>query len=97
MVCIIPCRGGIGLRCKNITHIHKKNLRVADFLGGKSEIKGLDGERKALVYDNYSKLISATDTIRKVRMKRGGEGSNSFNHGQIWRVGEIYMYKRNKW
>jgi hypothetical protein len=31
-----------------------------------SEIRGLDGERKALVYDNYSKLISATDTIRKV-------------------------------
>ncbi len=31
-----------------------------------AEIKGLDGERKALVYDNYSKLIAATDTIRKV-------------------------------
>jgi hypothetical protein len=31
-----------------------------------SEIRGLDGERKALVYDNYSKLIAATDTIRKV-------------------------------
>ncbi|SLM37045.1 hypothetical protein LPUS_06771 [Lasallia pustulata] len=33
-----------------------------------SEIKGLDGERKALVYDNYSKLITATDTIRKMRL-----------------------------
>ncbi|KAF2723425.1 hypothetical protein K431DRAFT_22191 [Polychaeton citri CBS 116435] len=32
-----------------------------------SEIKGLDGEKKALVYDNYSKLISATDTIKKMR------------------------------
>lgn len=32
-----------------------------------SEIKGLDGERKALVYDNYSKLIAATDTIRRMR------------------------------
>ncbi|KAF2096807.1 hypothetical protein NA57DRAFT_58694 [Rhizodiscina lignyota] len=32
-----------------------------------SEIKNLDGERKALVYDNYSKLIAATDTIRKMR------------------------------
>lgn len=30
------------------------------------EIRGFDGERKALVYDNYSKLIMATDTIRKV-------------------------------
>lgn len=31
-----------------------------------SEIRGLDGERKALVYDNYAKLIAATDTIQKV-------------------------------
>lgn len=30
------------------------------------EIGALDGERKALVYDNYSKLIAATETIRKV-------------------------------
>ena len=28
-----------------------------------SEIRNLDGERKALVYDNYSKLIAATRTI----------------------------------
>jgi len=32
-----------------------------------AEIRGLDGDRKALVYDNYSKLISATDTIKKMR------------------------------
>jgi hypothetical protein len=32
-----------------------------------NEIKGLDGERKALVYDNFSKLITATDTIRQMR------------------------------
>ena len=32
-----------------------------------NEIKGLDGERKALVYDNYSKLITATETIGKMR------------------------------
>ncbi|KAI9772074.1 MAG: hypothetical protein M1840_001362 [Geoglossum simile] len=31
------------------------------------QIRGLDGERKALVYDNYSKLIAATETIRKMR------------------------------
>ncbi|KAK5200493.1 hypothetical protein LTR16_005971 [Cryomyces antarcticus] len=40
-------------------------LRVEGALVG--EIRGLDGERKALVYDNYSKLIAATDTIRKMR------------------------------
>ncbi|KAJ9647064.1 hypothetical protein H2199_002050 [Coniosporium tulheliwenetii] len=32
-----------------------------------SDIRNLDGERKALVYDNYSKLIAATDTIGKMR------------------------------
>ena len=32
-----------------------------------NEIKSLDGEKKALVYDNYSKLITATETIGKMR------------------------------
>ncbi|KAK7521483.1 Vps51/Vps67-domain-containing protein [Phyllosticta citriasiana] len=32
-----------------------------------AQVKGLDGERKALVYDNYSKLIAATETIKKMR------------------------------
>ncbi|OLL22488.1 Vacuolar protein sorting-associated protein 51 [Neolecta irregularis DAH-3] len=32
-----------------------------------AEIKTIDGERKALVYDNYSKLIAATDTIQRMR------------------------------
>ncbi|KPM40879.1 hypothetical protein AK830_g5651 [Neonectria ditissima] len=29
------------------------------------EVRALDAEKKALVYDNYSKLITATETIRK--------------------------------
>lgn len=33
------------------------------------EIRSLDGEKKALVYDNYSKLIAATETIRSMREK----------------------------
>ena len=32
----------------------------------KVDIRNLDGERKSLVYDNYNKLIAATETIRKV-------------------------------
>ncbi|PHH59362.1 hypothetical protein CDD81_3343 [Ophiocordyceps australis] len=32
-----------------------------------AEMRALDAEKKALVYDNYSKLIAATDTIRKMR------------------------------
>ncbi|KAL5612003.1 hypothetical protein BROUX41_000434 [Berkeleyomyces rouxiae] len=31
------------------------------------EIRALDAEKKALVYDNYNKLIAATETIRKMR------------------------------
>jgi vacuolar protein sorting-associated protein 51 len=38
-----------------------------------SEIRNLDGERKALVYDNYSKLIKATRTIGGIRMNMNGE------------------------
>jgi hypothetical protein len=34
-----------------------------------TDIRALDAERKALVYDNYSKLITATETIRKMREK----------------------------
>jgi hypothetical protein len=33
------------------------------------EIRQLDGDMKTLVYENYSKFISATDTIRKVTNK----------------------------
>lgn len=32
-----------------------------------ADIRALDAEKKALVYDNYSKLIAATETIRKMR------------------------------
>ncbi|KAL2268360.1 hypothetical protein VTJ83DRAFT_3206 [Remersonia thermophila] len=32
-----------------------------------TEMRALDAERKALVYDNYSKLIAATETIRRMR------------------------------
>ncbi|RDA91302.1 hypothetical protein CP533_6333 [Ophiocordyceps camponoti-saundersi (nom. inval.)] len=35
-----------------------------------AEVRALDAEKKALVYDNYSKLISATETIRKVVIMR---------------------------
>lgn len=35
------------------------------------DIKSLNGEKKALVYDNYSKLIAATNTIRSMRNNMG--------------------------
>lgn len=49
-----------------------------------SEVKNLDGERKALVYDNYSMLITATETIGTMRKSMddengGGGGLRSIN------------------
>lgn len=46
---------------------HTLAIRLPELILGTVllDIRGLDGERKALVYDNYSKLIAATDTIRK--------------------------------
>ena len=32
-----------------------------------TEIRNLDSDRKSLVYDNYSKLLTATSTIRRMR------------------------------
>ncbi|KAF3939275.1 hypothetical protein ABW19_dt0207584 [Dactylella cylindrospora] len=46
-------------------HNLKGLLRVEN--GLVNDIRGLDGERKSLVYDNYNKLIAATDTIRSMR------------------------------
>lgn len=42
-------------------------MGITFFGGGES----LDGERKALLYDDYSKLIAATDTIRRIRDNMG--------------------------
>jgi len=38
------------------------------------DIRALDAEKKALVYDNYSKLIVATETIRRMRERMGPLG-----------------------
>lgn len=39
------------------------------------DIRTLDGERKALVYDNYSKLIRAVETIAKMRRSMDERGA----------------------
>jgi hypothetical protein len=73
-------RGGGGGRLRALdaptfdAGAHIKTVLENESLGGLlalenellGTIKTLDGERKALVYDNYSKLITATDTIKKV-------------------------------
>ena len=40
-----------------------------------SDIRTLDGERKALVYDNYSKLIKAVETIGNMRASMEEKGA----------------------
>lgn len=52
-----------------------------------SEIKNLDGERKALVYDNYSKLIKATRTIGGMRRSVDGNGDRDRLMGHTGRPG----------
>jgi len=39
---------------------------IFSFLLCLSEIRTLDSEMQTLVYENYNKFISATDTIKKV-------------------------------
>ncbi|KAJ5118742.1 hypothetical protein N7526_010379 [Penicillium atrosanguineum] len=39
------------------------------------DVRTLDGERKALVYDNYSKLIRAVETIGKMRRSMDERGA----------------------
>jgi vacuolar protein sorting-associated protein 51 len=53
-----------------------------------SEIRSLDGEKKALVYDNYSKLIAATDTIRSMREKMDPLTQTSTLTGDIEHIAE---------
>ncbi|KAK3677153.1 hypothetical protein LTR78_002691 [Recurvomyces mirabilis] len=53
-----------------------------------SGIRGLDGEKKALVYDNYSKLIAATDTIRRMREKMDPVTETSNLMGDIGQIAE---------
>ncbi|KAK6085212.1 hypothetical protein SCUP515_01030 [Seiridium cupressi] len=47
-----------GTRMEELLRLYTRTL---------GEIRALDAEKKALVYDNYSKLITATETIRKMR------------------------------
>lgn len=35
-----------------------------------ADIRQLDGDMKTLVYENYSKFLSATDTINKARHQK---------------------------
>lgn len=54
-----------------------------------SEIRSLDSEMQTLVYENYNKFISATDTIRKVQCReahfhrRGAFGQKKIRQQQL--------------
>ncbi|KAH6615654.1 Vps51/Vps67-domain-containing protein [Chaetomium sp. MPI-SDFR-AT-0129] len=64
------------LRTSSLAELLRTYTRV---LG---EMRALDAERKALVYDNYSKLIAATETIRRMRAA-GSAGDASSTSGGI--------------
>lgn len=48
-----------------------------------SEIRNLDGERKALVYDNYSKLIKAVGTIADMQRSMNEDGKGLTEVGKL--------------
>ncbi|KAB5518223.1 Vps51/Vps67-domain-containing protein [Coniochaeta sp. 2T2.1] len=56
------------------------------------EMRALDAEKKALVYDNYSKLIAATETIR--RMRSGMDPLNPVASTLDPAVGRVYEMAR---
>lgn len=61
---------------KRILETQNLGELLKTYNGVLGDIRALDAEKKALVYDNYSKLITATETIGKMRedMGKGGAG-----------------------
>ncbi|UPR05083.1 vacuolar protein sorting-associated protein [Chloropicon primus] len=62
--------------CSSYFHRLLEQTRLDELLDREvklqSEVKQCDGELQSLVYENYSKFIAATDTIRNMRTKVDG-------------------------
>ncbi|KAH7279277.1 hypothetical protein KP509_37G013400 [Ceratopteris richardii] len=58
------------VRRTNLDGLLQKDVEMA------AEIKNLDSDMQMLVYENYNKFISATDTIRRMKENIGGMESN---------------------
>ena len=59
-----------------------------------TEIKSLDSDMQMLVYENYNKFISATDTIRSMKSNVDGMDSNMHElKGLIgqWAAGNVVL------
>ena len=52
---------------KHVLETQSLGELLRTYNGVLTDIRALDAEKKALVYDNYSKLIAATETIRRMR------------------------------
>ena len=60
------CRYGIEIKTRLLNHNFYIRTKVGFVVCLFLEIKSLDSDMQTLVYENYNKFISATDTIRKV-------------------------------
>lgn len=58
------CRPQTLLREKPLHELLSEDKRLVQ------EIRALDSDMQMLVYENYSKFISATDTIRSMKVRR---------------------------
>lgn len=56
---------------KHVLETQSLGELLRTYNGVLTDIRALDAEKKALVYDNYSKLIAATETIRRMRENMG--------------------------
>jgi hypothetical protein len=56
---------------KHVLETQSLGELLRTYKGVLTDIRALDAEKKALVYDNYSKLIAATETIRRMRENMG--------------------------
>lgn len=56
---------------KHVLETQSLGELLRTYNGVLTDIRALDAEKKALVYDNYSKLIAATETIKRMRENMG--------------------------
>ena len=70
---------GILISCRYLQQLLKQtrlDALLVKHIEMSTEIKSLDSDMQMLVYENYNKFISATDTIRSMKSNVDGMDAN---------------------